>query len=656
MILVDGAGLTMRRPDKPLFVDFSITIQDTDRIGVVGINGCGKSTLLRVLAGMTDPEAGVVRRGRGVRVEMLGQHPSVPDGTVAAAVPGWEGAAILDRLGMGALAEADVRTLSGGQAKRVALAQALVSEAELLVLDEPTNHLDLDAITWLEERLARRRGGLLLVTHDRHVLDRVCTKVIEIDRGSAYVHEGGYQGYLDGRALREDQAAQAESVRANLARRELAWLLRGAPARTRKPKAHIDAARALIERRPQAAARAANIGFGAATGRSGEGQGPSASSLQGSFRHSLDERLAPRLGNKVIELHGVGHRFPPAEWLFRDLDWILDPGGRYGIVGANGSGKTTLLEILARRLTPAEGSVQIGPTVRLGVYDQFGKALDLSLRVRDAVSRSSGAPGSPEDLRLMEAFWFDSDAQWAEIGTLSGGERRRLQLLLTLIERPNVLLLDEPTNDLDLDTLRALEDFLEDWPGTVVVVSHDRAFMDRTVEDVLAIENGTAGLVLDGYAGWRAARDERLSQTGPGANRRTPVLGDRSGLITAGSAGPAGPAGPAGDGRPGEGSGEGTSRRSGGQSDPVDGAALSAPRSPSTLRHLLKECEKEVARFTRAKGSAEDELTAASAAGDHRALAEIGARVAVLSESLAAAEERWLDLAEEAEAARRLPI
>ena len=633
MILVDATGLTMRRPDKALFVDLSITLQDNDRIGVVGINGCGKSTLLSVLAGAREPEAGTVRRGRGVRVEMLGQHPSVPEGTVAAAVPGWEGAAILDRLGMGPLADADVRTLSGGQAKRVALAQALVSEAELLILDEPTNHLDLDAITWLEERLARRRGGLLMVTHDRHVLDRVCTKVIEIDRGATYVHDGGYQGYLDGRALREEQAAQAESVRANLARRELAWLLRGAPARTRKPKAHIDSARALVDRKAQSAARPSTLGFGAATGRSGEGQGPSASSQQGSFRHSIDERMAPRLGNKVIELEGVGHRFAPADWLFQDLEWILEPGGRYGIVGANGSGKTTLLEILARRLSPTTGTVDIGPTVRLGVYDQLGQSLDLSLRVREAVSRRSGAAGSPEDLSLMEAFWFDSDAQWAEIGTLSGGERRRLQLLLTLIERPNVLLLDEPTNDLDLDTLRALEDFLEDWPGTVVVVSHDRAFMDRTVEDVLAIEEGRAGLVVDGYAGWRAARERRLAAAGSNANRGTPKMEDRNALVLAGPSATAEP-----------------QRASVGPPD--SGEARPTPRSASTLRHLLKETDKEIARLAKAKGIAEGGLLEAGAVGDHKKLAEIGARLASLSESLASAEEKWLELAEEAEAAR----
>lgn len=636
MILVDASGVTMTRPDKPLFTDLSLTVNDGDRIGVVGINGCGKSTLLRVLGGLREPERGIVRRGRGVRIVMLSQHPSLPAGPVRDAVPGWEGAAILDRLGMGPMADADISTLSGGQGKRVALAQALVSEAELLILDEPTNHLDLDAITWLEERLARLRTGLLMVTHDRHVLDRVCTKVLEIDRGSSYIHEGGYQGYLDGRARREDESVQAESVRANQARRELAWLRRGAPARTRKPKAHIDAARALVDGRPLAAARSSTLGFGSATARRGEGQGPSAGAQQGSFRQGVDERLAPRLGTKVIELEEVGHYFGPSggsdgtamPWLFRGLTLALDPGGRYGIVGANGSGKTTLLEILAARLAPAEGSVDIGPTVRIGVYDQFGRELDLTMRVREAVAQRSGAPGSPEDLKLMEAFWFDADAQWAEIGTLSGGERRRLQLLLTLIERPNVLLLDEPTNDLDLDTLRALEDFLEDWPGTVVAVSHDRAFMDRTAEEVIAIENGRASLVKDGYGGWMAAREARTTPTaaiGNPVRSSTPSPSLKSVAPVA---------------------------------SPTAGETRGGARSASTLRQLTKDVDKDIARLTTAHTKAEVELAALSqraaapGGGDHRALAAIGAQLTELTTKLAAAEERWLELAEESEVSR----
>ena len=446
----------MSRPGRPLFTDLSVTVSTGDRLGVVGLNGTGKSTLLRVMAGLVEPESGAVRRRPGARIGFLTQRPVLPAGTVREAVgPGWEAAAVLERLGMGRLADADVATLSGGQAKRVALAQVLVAESDMLILDEPTNHLDIDAIAWLEDRLARFRGGLVLVTHDRHVLDRVTTRVLELDRGTGYVHDGGYGGYLEGKALREDMAAASESTRRNLARRELAWLRRGAPARTRKPRARIEAAETLLAGGPQAAARSGDLPLHFGT---------------------------PRLGDKVVELHGVGHRYGDGEFLFRDLELLLDPRERLGVVGPNGTGKSTLLDVIAGRLAPAAGRVERGPTVRLGYYDQTGASLDQSMRVREVVS----------DGQLLERFWFDADAQWAPVGTLSGGERRRLQLLVVLAERPNVLLLDEPTNDLDLDTLRALEDFLEDWPGALVVVSHDRAFLDLTVERRITLSAAAA--------------------------------------------------------------------------------------------------------------------------------------------------------------------
>src|SRR3954469_16126975 len=243
MILVDLQRVAARRPDRPLFEELSLTVSSGDRLGVVGRNGSGKSTLLRVLSGESNPEEGAVRRGRGVRIGFLDQRPELPAGTVRAAVGShWEAAAILERLGMGALADADVATLSGGQAKRVALARVLVEEVDLLVLDEPTNHLDVDAIAWLENRLADFRGGLVLVTHDRHVLDRVTTRILELDRGRGYAYEGGYDAYLEARAERRERSAVAEDKRRTLARQELVWLRRGAPARTRKPKARIEAA------------------------------------------------------------------------------------------------------------------------------------------------------------------------------------------------------------------------------------------------------------------------------------------------------------------------------------------------------------------------------------------------------------------------------
>ncbi|MGH9157347.1 MAG: ABC-F family ATP-binding cassette domain-containing protein, partial [Acidimicrobiales bacterium] len=489
MILVDLARVAARRPDRPLFENLSLTVKAGDRLGIVGRNGAGKSTLLRLLASRGVPEEGTVRRGRGVRVGYLDQRPVLPPGTVGEAVGDrWEAAVVVDHLGMAGLVEADVATLSVGQAKRVALARVLVEEVDLLVLDEPTNHLDLDAIAWLEDRLARFAGGLVLVTHDRHVLDRVTTRVLELDRSGSYVHTGGYQSYLAAKADRATNEAGAESVRRNLARAELAWLRRGAPARTRKPKARIAAAAAVVEGRAPAPDRPGRLDLAAGPGH-GHGHGGT-----------------PRLGDKVVELHGVGHRFGAGPPVFADLNVDLAPGARLGVVGPNGSGKSTLLDIMAGRLAPAAGTMDVGTTVRLGYYDQTGRELDPAQRVRDVVAAPATEP-SWDQLRLMERFWFDDDAQWAPIATLSGGERRRLQLLLVLTAAPNVLLLDEPTNDLDLDTLRALEDHLDDWPGSLVVVSHDRAHLERTVEDVVVLDGrGGAGTAPGGLAGYLAAR------------------------------------------------------------------------------------------------------------------------------------------------------
>ncbi|MGA1366612.1 MAG: ABC-F family ATP-binding cassette domain-containing protein, partial [Ilumatobacteraceae bacterium] len=345
MILIDAQGLKASRPNRPLFDNISLTLSDGDRIGVVGLNGCGKSTLLRILSGDYSPDSGVVRYGRGARIGMLAQQPVLPKGSVRDAVgEDWRGEAMLDRLGMSGLIEAQTNELSGGQQKRVALAKLLVSEWDALILDEPTNHLDLDAIAYLEEWLANFRGGLILVTHDRHVLDRVTTKVLEIDRGKAYLHMpaqrnagSGYAAYLVARIEREEQAVTAEQKRKNLARTELAWLRRGAPARTTKPKARIDAATELVNRRPEAAARSGEIGLALGS---------------------------QRLGSKGIELVGVGFSWPAAKpdskpdaknsaggdagaLVLNPFDHLLEPGDRLGIVGPNGAGKSTLLDLIS---------------------------------------------------------------------------------------------------------------------------------------------------------------------------------------------------------------------------------------------------------------------------------------------------------------------
>jgi len=620
VILVDATGVAMSRPGKPLFAGLSVTVATGDRLGVVGINGCGKSTLLQVLAGSREPEAGTVRRGRDARVSVLDQDAPLPAGTVRDVVGGgWEGEAVLQRLGMGGVLDADVATLSGGQRKRAALARALVGvggpgghadDGDLLILDEPTNHLDLDAIQWLEDWLARFPGGLVLVTHDRHVLDRVTTSILELDRGRGYVHLGGYQSWLDAKAEREERAATAETKRRNLARAELAWLRRGAPARTRKPQARVAAATALVGAKAEAAARSGDLPLHFDT---------------------------PRLGDQVVELHGVGDGYGD-RWLFRGLDLALDPRERLGIVGPNGAGKSTLLDVIAGRRRPREGRVVAGSTVRLAVYDQEGASLDPTQRVREAIAGPTRQPDWT-DARLLEAFWFDSDAQWAPISLLSGGERRRVQLLLALAKKPNVLLLDEPTNDLDLDTLRALEDFLDDWPGALVVISHDRAFLERTVADVLVLDGeGFAGRRPGGYAGWEAERRAR-SRALAGGRVAPSVSRDRS--TAEETTAPASDAGAA------------AGVASGGSGRAAAKATASAPpgrgRSVSTLRHLMKEADKEMARLAKDQARLDAEVAEAADAGDHAALAGLGARVAEVQARQSELEERWLALGAELE-------
>jgi len=596
MILIDAAGLTATRPNRPLFADVSVTISDGDRLGVVGINGCGKSTLLGMLAREITPESdGVVRWGRGTRVGVLTQQTTLPAGTVREAVGhGWQGEAMLDRLGMGGMFDARSDELSGGQVKRTALARLMAGEHDAIILDEPTNHLDLDAITFLEQWLADFRGGLVMVTHDRHVLDRVTTRVLEIDRGKAYLHVpagvhagSGYAAYLAGRAEREERAEMAEQTRRNLARTELAWLRRGAPARTSKPKARIATATALVEARPDAPARAGDLTL------------------------SMGSQ---RLGSKGVELRDVAFSWPDGTQVLQHVDLALEPGDRIGIVGPNGAGKSTLLDLVAGRIMPTAGAIDLGVTVKVGYYDQLGRDLDLSMRVREAIAGDKGEP-SLADVVLMKRFWFDGDAQFAPISTLSGGERRRLQLLLTLIEQPNVLLLDEPTNDLDLDTLRALEDMLDEWSGIAVVVSHDRAFLDRTVDTLLAVDAGAGGVreIRGGVAAWVAER--AAAKTAP-QSASTPSVSSVS--PTATRLAPAVPA-----------------------------RKPATQKSPSTVRRLLGQSQRQVELATEQLEAIAAKLAATT---DHRELARLGEELAAAQSVLHNAEEVWLGHAADAEA------
>jgi ATP-binding cassette subfamily F protein uup len=459
-----------------LLSEVSLGVDTGDRIGVVGLNGGGKTTLLELLAGLQPPDAGRVSRARGLRIAVLTQHTELPEqATVGQAVLAalqvsaeheWAAdprvRAVLDGLGMSALGlDRPVADLSGGERRRVALAAALVGEPDLLILDEPTNHLDVDGVRWLAEHLLACRCAVVVVTHDRWFLDTVCTRTWEVVDGRVDGYDGGYADWVYARAERARLATAAEQRRRNLARKELAWLRRGPPARSSKPRYRIEAAEALIADVP-----------------------PPRDTVE------LCAFARRRLGRTVLELEDVtvtiaGRRLLDAE------TWRLGPGERIGLVGVNGSGKTTLLRLLAGELAPEAGRRVQGQTVRLAHLRQELEDLPASLRVLEAVEEvARRVQLGRQELsasQLAERLGFPASRQWTPVAELSGGERRRLQLTRLLMAEPNVLLLDEPTNDLDIDTLQQLEDLLDGWPGSLVVVSHDRYLVERVCDTVVAL-------------------------------------------------------------------------------------------------------------------------------------------------------------------------
>ncbi|HEY2273006.1 MAG TPA: ABC-F family ATP-binding cassette domain-containing protein [Jatrophihabitantaceae bacterium] len=471
----------------------SLGIAAGERVGVVGRNGGGKTTLLRLITGIEPPDSGRVTVTGGVRVAYVEQSGVLPSTTVRIAVVGdaaeheWAGDAavreVLNGLGLSAVGlDADVDRLSGGERRRVALAAALVQQADLLVLDEPTNHLDVEGVTWLADYLTRRRGALLVVTHDRWFLDAVVLQTWEVGDATVRQYEGGYAAYVLARAERARQASASEARRQNLLRKELAWLRRGPPARTSKPRFRIEAAETLIADVP--AAR---------------------SSVE------LSALAQRRLGRSVYELRDVTVRAGARE-LLHDVTWHVGPGDRIGVIGVNGSGKTHLLRLLAGELMPDTGTVRIGSTVHAGYLSQEVRELPGELRVLEAVQevRTTAVLDGTELSagQLAERFGFGNDKQWTPVADLSGGERRRLQLLRILLAQPNVLLLDEPTNDLDTDTLAAFEDLLDSWPGTIVVVSHDRYLIERVCDSTVALLDETLAALpggIDEYLSRRSA-------------------------------------------------------------------------------------------------------------------------------------------------------
>ncbi len=461
-----------------LLDDVSLGISAGERIGVVGRNGGGKSTLLSVLTGAEPPDSGRVTMRNDTALGVLDQAGTLPEGTTVhdvvlagfSAEHEWAADAAvrsvltgleLDRLGL----DAPVAPMSGGERRRVALAAQLVRPLDLLVLDEPTNHLDVEGVAWLADYVKQRAGGLVVVTHDRWFLDEVCTTTWEVADGSVHAYEGGYAAYTLARAERSRIANVTEERRLNLVRKELAWLRRGPPARTSKPKFRIEAAQALIADEPPARDTMALANF-----------------------------AARRLGKTVYELTDVDYAVPTDDGprvLFRDLTWNVGPGDRIGVVGVNGAGKTSLLKLLVGENEPDTGTVKVGQTVSPAYLSQHVTELPPKARVLEAVQEVARVArlGNQEisASTLAERFGFAANRQWTPVGDLSGGERRRLQLLRLLMAEPNVLILDEPTNDLDIDTLTALEDLLDSFPGTVLVVSHDRYFVDRVCDTVVAL-------------------------------------------------------------------------------------------------------------------------------------------------------------------------
>lgn len=479
--LLGGENLRIEFPAKVILDGVTVGVADGDRVGIVGRNGDGKSTLMRILTGRAEPDDGRVTRRGGLRVGMLAQTDELTESdTVRHAIVGdapeheWRGDARIRDVLSGLTAdldlEAGVSTLSGGQRRRVALARLLVQDWDVIALDEPTNHLDVEGIAWLAEHLRTRwaanTGALLLVTHDRWFLDAVCTRMWEVHDGIVDPFEGGYAAYVLQRVERQRQAAVAEEKRQNLMRKELAWLRRGAPARTSKPKFRIEAANQLIEDEP-----------------------PVRDSVQ------LAQLATARLGKDVVDLLDAGVSYDGRE-ILRDVEWRIAPGERTGILGPNGAGKSTLLGLVAGTVEPTSGRVKRGKTVRVAYLDQRLAELDavMDRRVREilAEQRSTYVSGGKEltPAQLLERLGFRSSELSTPVKDLSGGQKRRLQLLLVLLNEPNVLILDEPSNDLDTDMLAAMEDLLDSWPGTLLVVSHDRYLLERVTDQQYAVLDG----------------------------------------------------------------------------------------------------------------------------------------------------------------------
>ena len=494
---------------RRLLDDVSFYLEGGDKLGIIGVNGTGKSTFLRILSGQLEPDAGRVSRDPNIQLSFLSQNFDM-DGEntllqqLFAHYPAefrelneYEAKAMLNVLGLGSY-EQKVSTLSGGQKKRLALAAALIHPADILLLDEPTNHLDADMTLWLEERLKRFKGAIVMVTHDRYFLERVANRITEVDRGKLYHYEANYSRYLELKTQRQEYALAAERKRQSILRTEREWIMRGCEARRTKSKDRIERYEELLNQK--APDTDANVRMTA---------------------------IGSRLGKKLIELKDVSKAYGERT-LFRNFSYELLRDDRIGIIGSNGAGKTTLLKLFAGELQPDSGNVDTGSTVKIGHFSQEGRELDKNQRVYDYIHEIASEVHTEEGVltagELMERFLFPKELQSQPIGRLSGGERRRLYLLGILMSAPNVLLLDEPTNDLDIMTLSILEDYLDSFPGPVIAVSHDRFFLDKLSTQIFEVEGGS----VSRFPGnWSDRQRRRTEEEAPKKEEKPKLAAER---------------------------------------------------------------------------------------------------------------------------------
>jgi len=484
VVLLTGEKCSKTFIERKLLDAASFSVESGDKIGIIGMNGSGKTTLLRIIAGEETLDSGTMMKMNGLRIGYLPQNPELVESytILEQALEGVSGEAkeyecktILTKLELFDY-DAKISTLSGGQKKRVALASALVHDVDLLILDEPTNHIDNEMVAWLEKFLASYKGAVLMVTHDRYFLDRVTNRIMELDKGKLYHYPYNYTKFLEKKAEREEMEIASERKRQSLIRKEVEWIHQGPCGRGTKSQYRIDRLEQL---------QAENVDLSKGSVELGS--------------------MSSRLGRKIIELKGISKRFGEKQ-LISDFSYLLLRNDRIGIIGRNGVGKSTLLKIIMGEIAPDCGEVVVGETVKIGYFSQECEEVDLSMRPIDYVKAESNAIETPDGMlsasQLLEKFLFFSDLQYTTISRLSGGERRRLYLLKILMTAPNVLILDEPTNDLDIETLTILEEYLEGFQGAVIIVSHDRYFLDKTATRIFSFENGGIKGYMGGYTDW----------------------------------------------------------------------------------------------------------------------------------------------------------